>query len=367
MLDYAVLFSNHGKLPAKNVTVATEVPGGTTFVSASAPAGWNVTAPPVGGSGQLTFTTSSAPAQYGLWLSFKVQVDGGAAEGSTISNTVSAATTTPESDTTNNTGSSDTLVSSKADIRPVLFDPPATVDPDTDLKYTVGAINSAPGFANDVSFSAAIPPGAAFVSEAQTHGPPMSCAPGPSAFTCSGAGLAQNDYVLFDVVVHVTPGAAGSKLDETVATTTSSTELDSGNNSVTKSSTVTGTAPGNPTPPPAGAAPDLALSVKRSGKRLKRTLRYKVRNNGTATETGARLRVTLPKKLAVKKKPKGCTLKKHVVRCPLGDLGPGALAKVKLVVQAKKAGKFKVKARALGAATDVNAANDARSFTLKLH
>ena len=45
----------------------------------------------------------------------------------------------------------------------------------------------------------------------------------------------------------------------------------------------------------------------------------------------------------------------------------GALAKVKLVVQAKKAGKFKVKARALGTAADSNPANNLRSFTLRLH
>jgi uncharacterized repeat protein (TIGR01451 family) len=363
-LSYVVLLANHGKVPAQSVTVATQVPPGTTFVSASAPAGWTVTAPPVGGAGQVTFATTSLPPQFGLFLSLKVHVDPSAAEGSTISNVASVATSTPESDTTNNSASSDTLVSSRADIQPVLFDPPATVDPDTDLKYTVGAINAAPGVADDVSLSAAIPTGTTFVSVAQTHGPPMSCTPGPTALTCSGALLAQNEYVTFDLVVHVSPGAAGSKLDETVAAATSSAELDSANNSVTKSSAVTGTAT---KPPPGGGTADLALRATRAGKKLKRTLTYKVRNKGDATASGSRLRVTLAKKLQLKKKPKACTLKKRVVKCPLGDLAPNALAKVKLVVQAKKAGKFKVKARALESAADSNPANDLRSFTLRLH
>jgi uncharacterized repeat protein (TIGR01451 family) len=370
-LQYATLFVNHGKLAADNVTVATQVPPGTTFVSANAPAGWTITAPPVGGSGQVTFKTASTPAQDGFWLVLDVHVDPSAAEGDIISNFVSASTSTPETDTTDNASSSQTLVSSKADIAVALGQPPATVDPGTDLTYKLNVANKAPGDANDVSLTANIPPGTSFASITQTFGAAMTCTPGATAVTCTAPSLAQNQVAAFDLVLHVNPDAAGTKLDETLSASTSSPELDTTNNSDTGSTQVTGSPPGTGQPPGTGTPgttsnADLALAATRSGKKLKRTVTYKVRNKGTATASGARLRVTLPKKLTVAEKPTACSVKKRVVRCPLGDLAPGAIAKVKLVLKAKKHGKFKVKAQALCNVPDANAANDVRRFTLRL-
>src|SRR5262249_40370730 len=55
-LTYTLSLTNNGPSDAQGVVLSDVVPIGTTFVSASAPAGWMTTAPAVGGSGTVSFT-----------------------------------------------------------------------------------------------------------------------------------------------------------------------------------------------------------------------------------------------------------------------------------------------------------------------
>src|SRR5262249_16309746 len=58
-ITYAVNLTNNGPGSASNATVADAVPANTTFVSATAPAGWTTTSPPVGGTGNIVFSKST--------------------------------------------------------------------------------------------------------------------------------------------------------------------------------------------------------------------------------------------------------------------------------------------------------------------
>ncbi len=59
-LTYTLNFASSGPSDAQNVSITDAVPTGTTFVSASAPAGWSTTSPAVGGTGNVIFTKGTA-------------------------------------------------------------------------------------------------------------------------------------------------------------------------------------------------------------------------------------------------------------------------------------------------------------------
>jgi uncharacterized repeat protein (TIGR01451 family) len=55
-ITYTITIANTGTTPLTNLTVTDATPTFTTFVSASAPIGFNVITPPVGGTGNIIFS-----------------------------------------------------------------------------------------------------------------------------------------------------------------------------------------------------------------------------------------------------------------------------------------------------------------------
>jgi uncharacterized repeat protein (TIGR01451 family) len=382
-ITYYLGLVNTGKANASGVGVADVLPPGTTFVSAAAPAGWFVNSPPVGGTGTVSFFAPSTPAKYGLSFSLTVHVDPGTAEGTTISDTVSVTTHSAEDDTSDNSATATTLVSSKADLDTAMTVlPSGAADPDTDLTYSVSVINRGDVNASDVALSDVVPAGTTFVSATQTQGVPFACSAPAAGQTgtidCSRTTLAHNEYGIFTVVLHVRADAAGATIANTASAATSTPDLNPANDSATKSTPVTGSGSGSgsgsgtgtppPPSPPGGGGADLAVVKPAKPARVrhghKLAVRVHVLNRGNAVARVARLTVRLPKRLTLVK-AKGCTVKKRHVTCALGDLAASGRSTVKLVVRPQRRGTYKLKARATSAAPDAHPADNAATLKLK--
>jgi hypothetical protein len=104
-----------------------------------------------------------------------------------------------------------------------------------------------------------------------------------------------------------------------------------------------------------------AASVRHGHKKM---LSFHVLNRGSAVATAARLTVKLPKRLKLVK-AKGCTVKRRLVACRLGDLAAAGKPTVRLVVRPERRGTYKLKAQVTSAAADANRANNAATLKLK--
>ena len=110
-LTYTITVTNNGPDAASNASLADTLPAGTTFVSLSSAGGWSCSTPAVSDVG----TVSCANPSFGVGSSvftLVVAVDVSAADGSTITNTVTVASTTPESNPGNESATAMTTVSS---------------------------------------------------------------------------------------------------------------------------------------------------------------------------------------------------------------------------------------------------------------
>lgn len=111
-ITYTIDLSNGG-IDADSVDVEDNVPANTTFVSAAilSGTGWSITAPSPGATGKVTFSKSLVASAEAAQFSLVVHVNAATPNGTTISNTAKAATTTAESDLTNNSDTETTSVS----------------------------------------------------------------------------------------------------------------------------------------------------------------------------------------------------------------------------------------------------------------
>jgi uncharacterized repeat protein (TIGR01451 family) len=125
-LTYELTVINNGPARATDVTVTDNIPAGTSFQSATAPAGWTPTTPNVGDGGTVTFTKSSLNASEPAVFTLVVKAECGMTNGTTISNTVTASGTRPDSNTDNN---SQTVTAQASDPAPVLHLPANIVQP----------------------------------------------------------------------------------------------------------------------------------------------------------------------------------------------------------------------------------------------
>jgi uncharacterized repeat protein (TIGR01451 family) len=107
-ITYTIGLTNSGADTAANVSLTDTLPANTTFVSASAPAGFTCATPPVGASGTVACTDPSLAAFTSATLTITVNV--GSPLGSTISNTANASTTTFEPNLANNSATAPTVI-----------------------------------------------------------------------------------------------------------------------------------------------------------------------------------------------------------------------------------------------------------------
>jgi len=102
-LTYTIGFVNNGPDSAPNVAVTDVLPANTTFVSATAPAGWTTTTPPVGGTGTVTFTKGTVAVSESATFTIVVRVGVSAPVGTTITNTATTSGSATDPNSANNT------------------------------------------------------------------------------------------------------------------------------------------------------------------------------------------------------------------------------------------------------------------------
>lgn len=111
-ITYTINFVNNGPSDAQTVTVTDATPVNTTFVSASVSvgAGWSVSAPAVGGTGNVIFSKATVAASETAVFSIVVNVDVSTMNGATITNTANAASVTADATPGNNSATATTSV-----------------------------------------------------------------------------------------------------------------------------------------------------------------------------------------------------------------------------------------------------------------
>jgi uncharacterized repeat protein (TIGR01451 family) len=95
-LTYQIGVTNAGPEAAAAVLLSDAVPAGTTFVSLTAPAGWTCVTPAVGGTGAISCTNPSLAMGTAASFTLVVNVVPGTADGTTITNTATASSSTTD-------------------------------------------------------------------------------------------------------------------------------------------------------------------------------------------------------------------------------------------------------------------------------
>lgn len=108
-LTYTITVINNGPESAANATLSDTLPAGTTFVSLSSPTGWTCTKPAVGSGGTVNCSTNSFAVESAVFI-LVVKVDSSVSDGTIITNTATASSTTPDSFQGNNTGTATTPI-----------------------------------------------------------------------------------------------------------------------------------------------------------------------------------------------------------------------------------------------------------------
>jgi uncharacterized repeat protein (TIGR01451 family) len=109
-ITYTLNMLNGGPSDASGLVVSDTIPSGTTFVSASAPPGTAVSAPPVGGTGTVTITAPTFFAGFPEVANITVKVPPGTALGTVISNTATINSSTTDPSPSNNSSSVSTTI-----------------------------------------------------------------------------------------------------------------------------------------------------------------------------------------------------------------------------------------------------------------
>ncbi len=238
-LTYSITASNAGPSLAASVSLTDTLPVGTTFVSLTAPGGWTCTTPAVGASGTVSCSNASV-AIGNAAFTLVVNVDGGVAAGTVISNTASITSTTSDPNTGNNSGTATATVGAGSADLSVTKTAAAVVNAGSNLSYSITAANAGPSNAASVSLTDTLPAGTTFVSLSAAGG--WSCttpAVGASGtVTCTNVSFATGSAA-FTLVVNV--GAqvtGGTVLSNTAAVTASTSDPNTANNSATAASTV---------------------------------------------------------------------------------------------------------------------------------
>ncbi|MGB2839954.1 MAG: DUF11 domain-containing protein, partial [Actinomycetes bacterium] len=153
---------------------------------------------------------------------------------STLTNTASITSTTPDPDPGNNTDSVTTGVDPSADLR-LQKSGTAAVDPGETIRYRLTVTNDGPSDAADVSVTDTLPAGVTFVS---ASGSGWTCAnAGSVSVTCSRGTLAAGATAP-RLNVRVTAPDGGAQLTNTATVTSSTPDPDPSNNSGTATTRV---------------------------------------------------------------------------------------------------------------------------------
>lgn len=239
-LTYTITMNNIGPSNAAAPVLSDTVPANTTFVSMTAPAGWNCTTPAVGGTGAISCTVANAAVGNAVFT-LVVNVNAATANGTTIVNTASISSNTTDPTPANNSATATSTVNvTSANLSVTKVDNPDPVNAGSNITYTITANNAGPDAASTAVLADTVPAGTTFVSLTSPGG--WSCTTpavgGTGAISCTNPSMAVGNAV-FTLVVAVNPATAPNSVISNTATVSSATaDPTTGNESATATTSV---------------------------------------------------------------------------------------------------------------------------------
>lgn len=159
-ITYTVTVANNGPSDAQNVTFSDPLPANTSFIFGTSNQGTAVNF----SNGVISADLGTIPIGGSITLTIVIHVDATASDGTIITNTATASTTTFENVPSNNSSTTRTTVQA-VDLAVAKTDGPDPVIAGTNLTYTITVANNAVNTtASNVTFVDALPAGTTFVS-----------------------------------------------------------------------------------------------------------------------------------------------------------------------------------------------------------
>ncbi len=233
-ITYTQTVFNHGPSNCSTATLTEPNPLNTTFVSVAVVTvgGGTWTCP---NSAPVSCTNPSVPPGSTGTITAVYKVNAGTAAGTIISDTDTGATTTHDTNLTDNSATVNiaVAVAGQADLSVTNSASPNPVTAGNNITYTQTVANGGPAAANTVVLTEALPANTTFVS---LSGPAGWACTSTSPFTCSIASLAANASANFTFVVKVnTNVASGSTITQTASVTPTVGDPNPGNNTASAS------------------------------------------------------------------------------------------------------------------------------------
>jgi uncharacterized repeat protein (TIGR01451 family) len=179
LVSYSVTVINNGPDIATDVQVVDITPADTLFNGATCAMGWAALA--FGQHGAVLCTIPSLPPGTTVTHLFQMRVSADVPIGTVIPNMVFITSSTVDASTTNNVGTTGTLVSpggmpaAVADLAVTKTGPAGPIPAGQNVGYTITVTNNGSAAAPTASFNDLTPPDTTFVSVLQTAGPTFNC------------------------------------------------------------------------------------------------------------------------------------------------------------------------------------------------
>ncbi len=201
LVAYAIVVENRGPAAASSVTLTDVVPAGTVFESLAVPAGWTCTTPAPGATGTVSCGVATLATGATATFDLRVRLAPGTPAGTTLSNTVSVTSATPNPDPANNSDTEPTLVvgPGMADLSIVKTDAPDPQAAGAPVSYTFAITNNGPATATSVTVTDTLPAGTALVASSP------GCAVSAGVLTCAVGILAPGASTAVGVTLSTPP------------------------------------------------------------------------------------------------------------------------------------------------------------------
>ena len=312
-ITYTQTVYNHGPGNCSTATFMEPTPTNTAFMSVGVvTTGGGAWACP--NSAPVSCTNPSVPPGSTGTITAKYTV-GAVAAGTIITDTVTAASVTRDTNLGDNTATSTIAVASgtQADLSATNSASPNPVAAGSNITYTQTVTNNGPAAATTVVFNDSLPANTTAVS---LVAPGWTCTTAATPPNCTIASLAANTTATFTFVVTVNANAAAGTITQTDSVSSATADPNNANNSASASVLVSPSADLSVTnaanPVPAQAANNIIYTQV-------------VTNNGPSTATGATLTETVPANTTAQALtgPAGWICNVGTLTCTIATLGTG--------------------------------------------
>src|SRR5207237_986314 len=192
-----------------------------------------------GGTGNVVFSKASVGVSESAVFTIVVKVNSSAAENSGVTNTATAASSTADPNSNNNSDTAINNVITRADLAVTkTASPTPNVFAGNNITYTINLSNNGPSDAQTVTVTDAVPANTTLVSAVGTTGSGWSTHAG-GLVVCAKAVVPAAESAVVAIVVKVNSNTAnGATITNTATAATTTTDPTSSNDSSTATTTV---------------------------------------------------------------------------------------------------------------------------------